>query len=77
MRGLETLFVVFRYNGSNMATTYEQQESEEDGDPWKDSSLQNTSPHNEGGANQISENLIEKSTNVISYSTTLALHVIM
>ena len=26
-----------------MATTYEQQESEEDGDPWKTSTLQNGS----------------------------------
>ncbi|XP_067932414.1 protein bicaudal C homolog 1-like isoform X2 [Watersipora subatra] len=40
-----------RYGGPNMATTYEQQESEEDGDPWKDSAP---------NGNRISSDLIEK-----------------
>lgn len=40
-----------------MATTYEQQESDEDGDPWKNSKLQNGSP----GSNTLPDHLIEKS----------------
>lgn len=46
---------MFRYDGSNMATTYEQQEGDEDGDPWKDSKLSN------GIGNRIPSDLIEKS----------------
>ena len=38
-----------------MATTYEQQESDEDGDPWKDSKLSN---HND---NPLPPDLIKKS----------------
>lgn len=46
-------FLLFkRYDGPNMATTYEQHESEEDGDPWKDSTPTGS---------RISSDLIEKS----------------
>jgi len=41
-----------RYDGPNMATTYEQQESDEDGDPWKDSSNH--------GNQQLPQELINK-----------------
>ena len=47
--------LAFRYEGPNMATTYEQQESDEDGDPWKDSKLSN---HND---NPLPPDLIKKS----------------
>lgn len=40
-----------------MATTYEQHESDEDGDPWKDSKLANQS----NGDTQLPQELLNKS----------------
>lgn len=52
--------VHFRYDGPNMATTYEQQESDEDGDPWKDSSNH--------GNQQLPQELINKSMSCFGLS---------